>query len=77
MAIEAPPVVKRMNRLFATPAYVLGWVLEMLKRWANLKEAMIARDDVLNYLVQEFPGVMYQLTVNLASSARRERAGAS
>jgi len=64
---EALLAAKRMNRMLATPAYVVGWILGILKCWPSDKNAVDGCDQVLRYLVQEFPGPMYPLTLNLSS----------
>src|SRR5258708_4418895 len=64
---EALLAAKRMNRMLATPAYVVGWILGILKCWPSDKNAVNGCDQVLHYLVQEFPGPMYPLTLNLSS----------
>lgn len=66
---EASKAVQRMNRWVATPAFVLGWILGILRRWPEHQGAFEACDRVLYYLMCEFPGPVHRLIATVRSEA--------
>ena len=64
-AAEARTAARRMNLVLASPAFVVGWVLEMSKRWPDEEVVVDSCDDVLYYLVREFPTPTHKLLLGL------------
>jgi len=64
-AAEASSAARRMNLVYAAPAFVAGWVVEMSKRWPEERAVFDSCNDVLFYLMREFPSPTHKLLSNL------------